>query len=117
MTRLFQVVLLALLIGAPSAAETRKFVPSSGVQTFAVREPVLRVRPGDIVETQTFSKPGDYYDPQVAGPWPGEVGPFYIEGAEPGDTRVVRILSEVVFPIVVVAMSRSRTCDIRASAL
>jgi acetamidase/formamidase len=50
------------------------------------------VKPGDIVETQTFSKPGDYYDPDVAGPWPGEVGPFYVEGAAPGDTLVVRIL-------------------------
>jgi acetamidase/formamidase len=28
----------------------------------------------------------------VAGPWAGEVGPFYVEGAAPGDTLVVRIL-------------------------
>jgi acetamidase/formamidase len=92
MTRFFQATVLALVAVAPVAAETRKFVPTSGVQTFAVREPVLRVTPGDIVETQTFSKPGDYYDPQTAGPWPGEVGPFYVEGAAPGDTLVVRIL-------------------------
>ena len=30
--------------------------------------------------------------PQGAGPWPGEVGPFHIEGAAPGDTLVVRIV-------------------------
>ena len=53
---------------------------------------VLTVKPGDIVETETFSKPGDYYEPKAPGPWPGEVGPFRIEGAAPGDTLVVRIL-------------------------
>jgi acetamidase/formamidase len=62
------------------------------VPTFAVRNPVLRIKPGATVRTRTFSKPGDYYDPKVAGPWPGEVGPFHIEGAQPGDTLVVRVL-------------------------
>jgi acetamidase/formamidase len=56
-----------------------------------VREPVLRVAPGSTVETRTFSKPGDYYE-KPGGAWPGEVGPFYIEGATPDDTLVVRIL-------------------------
>jgi acetamidase/formamidase len=62
------------------------------VPTFAKREPVLRVKPGTIVDTKTFSKPGDYYEPAGPGPWPGEVGPFYIEGATPNDTLVVKIL-------------------------
>jgi amidase len=62
------------------------------VPTFAKREPVLRVKPGTIVETRTFSKPGDYYEPAGPGPWPGEVGPFHIEGATPADTLVVKIL-------------------------
>src|SRR5918994_632382 len=90
-------LLLATIIAAlPSSAfsqgATHKYTPTAGVQTFAVRPPVLTVKPGDTVQTQTFSRPGDYYDPQKAGPWPGEVGPFYIEGAAPGDTLVVRIL-------------------------
>ena len=59
--------------------------------TFAVRPPVLRLRPGAVVETRTFSRPGDYYE-KAGGPWPGEVGPFYIEGATPDDTLVVRIV-------------------------
>jgi len=83
---------LALICAAPAVAETHKYKPTAGVQTFAVRPPVLTVKPGDIVETETFSKPADYYDPAVAGPWPGEVGPFFIEGAAPGDTLLVRIL-------------------------
>jgi acetamidase/formamidase len=72
-------------------AETHKFVPQNGVATYAVRTPVLRVKPGDIVESPTLTRPGDYYEKE-GGAWPGEVGPFYIEGATPDDTLVVRIL-------------------------
>jgi acetamidase/formamidase len=75
----------------PARAETIRFEPTGGVPTFAVRAPVLRVKPGDTVETRTFSRPGDYYE-REGGPWPGEVGPFFIEGAAPGDTLVVKIL-------------------------
>jgi amidase len=67
------------------------YEPVAGVQTFAVREPVLRLKPGAVVQTRTFSKPGDYYE-RAGGAWPGEVGPFYIEGATAEDTLVVRIL-------------------------
>jgi acetamidase/formamidase len=72
-------------------AETKKFkpTPGSGTSTFAVREPVLRVQPGDTVETETLY--GGYYE-KAGGKWPGEVGPFYIEGAAPGDTLVVKIV-------------------------
>jgi acetamidase/formamidase len=87
------VLVLALSLAAlPALAQTVTYEPTAGVPTFAVREPVLRVTPGTTVETRTFSKPGDYYDPKVAGPWPGEVGPFFVEGAAPGDTLVVRVL-------------------------
>lgn len=84
-------ILLALGLAAPAAADTIRFVPKTGVQTFAVREPVLRIKPGDVVESSTFSQPGDYYE-RAGGPWPGEVGPFYIEGATTNDTLVVKIL-------------------------
>ena len=91
-TRWILPALLAVLTPTLARSEQHKYVPTAGVQTFAVRPPVLRVKPGDTVETQTFSRPGDYYDPKTAGPWPGEVGPFFIEGAAPGDTLVVRLL-------------------------
>ena len=80
-----------LALQGPAGAETHRFEPTAGVPTCAVRPPVLKVKPGDTVETRTFSKPGDYYD-AAGGPWPGEVGPFYVEGATPNDTLVVRIL-------------------------
>lgn len=83
---------LAIVAAPPLAPAQVTYEPTAGVQTFAVRAPVLRLKPGATVETRTFSRPGDYYDPEKAGPWPGEVGPFHIEGAAPGDTLVVRIL-------------------------
>ena len=74
---------------APARADTKKFKPEKGVQTFAVREPVLRILPGDVVETESLY--GGYYE-KAGGAWPGEVGPFYIEGATTNDTLVVKIL-------------------------
>jgi amidase len=83
-------MLIAMTPHAAAAGQI-KYEPTAGVPTFAVREPVLRIKPGDIVETRTFSKPGDYYE-RAGGPWPGEVGPFLIEGVTPEDTLVVKIL-------------------------
>ena len=83
-------ITLLLLQQSPAPAPV-KFEPTSGVQTFAVREPVLRIKPGTVVESRTFSRPGDYYE-RAGGAWPGEVGPFLIEGATPNDTLVVKIL-------------------------
>jgi amidase len=81
---------IAIVVSSAAAAQQAiTFTPTAGVQTFAVREPVLRLRPGAIVETRTFSTPGDYYE---GGAWPGEVGPFFIETATPDDTLVVKIL-------------------------
>ena len=84
-------LLLCLLLVGQQSSQPIRFEPKTGVPTFAVREPVLRLQPGAVVETRTFSKPGDYYD-RAGGPWPGEVGPFFIEGATPNDTLVVKIL-------------------------
>lgn len=85
------VILVGLVTVGTACADTKKFKPAagSGVQTFAVREPVLRIQPGDVVETESLY--GDYYA-KPGGKWPGEVGPFYIEGATPNDTLVVKIL-------------------------
>jgi len=82
---------LLVMWSVEAQGERKRFKPvsGSGVQTFAVREPVLRVKPGDIVETESLY--GDYYA-KPGGAWPGEVGPFYIEGATTNDTLVVKIL-------------------------
>jgi amidase len=91
MRRAISFVAVSCLSASPLSADIIKFEPTQGVQTFAVRPPVLRIKPGDTLESRTFSRPGDYYE-KDGGSWPGEVGPFYIEGATPGDTLVVRII-------------------------
>ncbi len=81
--------MLAACVG-PLGGQTRQFKPTQkGSQTFAVREPVLRVKPGEVVESETLD--GGYYQ-KAGGAWPGEVGPIYVEGATPEDTLVVKII-------------------------
>jgi amidase len=53
-----------------------------------VRPPVLTVKPGDVLESESLW--GEWYE-KDGGKWPGEVGPIAIEGAKPGDTLVVEI--------------------------
>jgi amidase len=64
---------------------------------YGVAEPVARLKPGDILETNSvdafgnaIQKPGDSLS-LVKGDNP-LTGPFYIEGAQPGDTLAVKIL-------------------------
>jgi amidase len=56
-------------------------------------KPVLSVNPGDTIHTTTVDAGGtdEHNEQRVAGGNP-ETGPFYINGAEPGDTLVVHIL-------------------------
>jgi acetamidase/formamidase len=70
-------------------AETHRLKPTTGHATFAVRPPILTVKPGDVLESESLW--GDWYE-RDGGKWPGEVGPIAIEGAKPGDTLVVEIL-------------------------
>lgn len=78
-----------LLMSSVGRAETHRLKPTVGHPTFAVRPPILTVRPGDIVESESLW--GEWYE-KAGGKWPGEVGPIAIAGAEPGDTLVVEIL-------------------------
>ena len=85
-------LLLTLLSAAPDAvavAETHRLKPTIGHATFAVRPPILTVKPGDVLESESLW--GDWYE-REGGKWPGEVGPIAIQGAQPGDTLVVEIL-------------------------
>ncbi|MCA1563514.1 MAG: hypothetical protein LC804_25765, partial [Acidobacteria bacterium] len=76
--RIVSMALVWAAVCSAAAAQTPiMYEPVAGVPTFAVREPILRVKPGDVVETRTFSRSGDYYE-RDGGAWPGEVGPFHI---------------------------------------
>jgi acetamidase/formamidase len=73
----------------PAAAQdTVHFTPTVAQPTFAVREPVLRVKPGTVLISKTNF--GPYYT-EEGGRFPGEVGPIYVEGATTRDMLVVRV--------------------------
>lgn len=76
-----------------AAAETHRFRPEKYYNTFSfAHEPVLRIRPGDRVVTQTIDARGFDAKNQKQGERPNpQTGPFYIEGAEPGDVLVIHI--------------------------
>ena len=74
---------------SPAWAKIHRFKAKQGYDTYTVRKPVLRVKPGDVIETNTLFS--SYFEGKD-GPWPGEVGPVYIEGATPDDTLVIKIL-------------------------
>jgi acetamidase/formamidase len=69
--------------------DTVRFTPTVQQPTFAVREPVLRIRPGTVLITKTNF--GPYYTEQ-GGAFPGEVGPFWVEGATTNDMLKVEII-------------------------
>ena len=79
----------ALLLLFVVVQDTVRFTPTVGHPTFAIREPVLRVRPGTVIVSNTMH--GAYYTEQ-GGAFPGEVGPIYVEGATTNDVLVVKIL-------------------------
>src|SRR6516165_4647140 len=87
-------LLLVFALAAVGWAESFQFEPQEFYNTFSgAHKPALRIKPGDHVVTYTIDAGGvDSKGVQRdQGPNP-ETGPFYIEGAEPGDTLVVHLL-------------------------
>jgi amidase len=67
-----------------------RFEPDHYYNTLGSHPPVLRIADGDTLETVTIDAGGrDIRNEQVATRGNPQTGPFYIEGAEPGDTLVV----------------------------
>ena len=73
-------------------AQSKPFIAQTYYNTFSRSHPVLaRIRPGEIVSTKTIDASGrDEKGAQVARPSNPLTGAFFVEGAEPGDTLVVR---------------------------
>ena len=93
---------LGLTIAAASArAETHQYDPHDAVQfTYCyAHPPVLHIKPGDSVSTKTRDASNDAFSPSDKTLAPKldltkvnpQTGPFYVEGAEPGDTLVVHL--------------------------
>ena len=73
-------------------AETHQVVASTYYRTFARAHPVLkRVRAGDTIITKTLDSVGlDEKGERRSVPGNPLTGPFYVEGAEPGDALIIR---------------------------
>ena len=89
-------IFASTLIGGTPTAQTRTthtFLPERFYNTFSgAHPPALHIKPGDRVMTKTVDAGGvDWNGKQVAnGPNP-QTGPFFVEGAEPGDLLIVTI--------------------------
>ncbi|MFN8491048.1 MAG: acetamidase/formamidase family protein [Caldilineaceae bacterium] len=71
---------------------THHFQPTRYYTTIGSHEPVLRIAPGDTVVTTTVDARGQDSNAQEITPRGNPMtGPFYVEGAEPGDTLVVHL--------------------------
>jgi amidase len=89
-------VLTAALAAAASPlvrAETHQFTPTTYYTTYSfAHPPALRIKPGDRVVTKTIDASGADWNGKTVSPGPNpQIGPFFVEGAEPGDMLVVTI--------------------------
>jgi amidase len=96
------VPLMLSMVMSTAVAQTVRYIPKHDElkYTFGGHAPVMSVKPGTIIESWTE----DCYDGLVKSPTdvPSKIipanhdnpqtGPFFIEGAEPGDVLAVRIL-------------------------
>jgi len=93
--RRIALIAIALSVGASVriAAETHRFVPQQFYNTYSfAHPPALHVKPGDRVITKTIDAGGVDWNGKSVGTGPNpQTGPFYIDGAEPGDMIVVTI--------------------------
>lgn len=88
---MFATALLSTTLLFPTLRQdTVRFTPTVQQPTFAVRDPVLRIKPGTVLISQTNF--GPYYTEQ-GGAFPGEVGPILIDGATTNDVLKVQILA------------------------
>lgn len=77
------------------AARTHRFAPRDYANTFSAdRAPVLVLWPGDTLRTQTLDSGGvDAGGVTRALFGNPQVGPFFVAGAEPGDTLAIHLVS------------------------
>lgn len=78
---------------AAATPRTHAFKPTTYALQYSARgEPALRIRPGDTVQTSTLDNKGrDAGLVWRAMPGNSLTGPFFVEGAMPGDTLVVHL--------------------------
>ena len=71
---------------------THRFTPTHYYTTLGSHEPVLHLHDGDTLITTTVdARGGDASGNVITAGGNPQTGPFYVEGAEPGDTLVVEL--------------------------
>jgi amidase len=92
-TRVLALAATVVILAPTVHADTLTFVPTVFYNTYSfAHPPALRIKPGDRVITKTIDAGGvDWNGKSVASGGNPETGPFFIEGAEPGDMIVVTI--------------------------
>jgi acetamidase/formamidase len=92
----FLCVLSASAVFGQGASEVKYKLRYEDLQyAYGAGSPVLTVAPGQIIDTNTTDADGKIAEAagfKIKGPNP-LTGPFYIKGAEPGDTLVVRFVT------------------------
>ena len=86
-------VLASLLLTATVFGQTGPQIPSRYYRTFSHTNAIFqRIQPGAVVSTRTLDSGGqNEKNEHVGEPANPLTGPFYIEGAQPGDALVVRL--------------------------
>ncbi len=76
-----------------TAQEPTRVEATTYYRTFSHSHPVLkRIQPGETIATRTLDSAGlDEKDVKRSEPFNPLTGPFFVEGAEPGDALVVRL--------------------------
>jgi amidase len=93
MIRITLAITLLVLGAGALADEPGSVVATTYYRTFSHAHPVLaRIKPGAVVATKTLDSAGlDEKDVKKSEPFNPLTGPFFVEGAEPGDALVVRL--------------------------
>ena len=87
----FGIIVITSIAGVAQTPAIRTFAPERFYNTFSgAHPPALRIKPGERIVTKTIDASGtDWNGKQVAQGSNPQTGPFFIEGAEPGDMIVV----------------------------
>ncbi len=84
---------LATLLAPTLSAQVEPVIPTTYYRTFSHSHPVLKkIKPGELVATKTLDSGGqDEKNVHRIEPFNPLNGPFFVEGAEPGDAIAVKI--------------------------
>jgi acetamidase/formamidase len=87
---MFCLALMCLLLGDE---EQKPMVPEVYYRTFSRAHPIFqRIKPGELIQTRTIDSGGqDEKDVKRSEPFNPLTGPFFVEGAEPGDAIAVKL--------------------------